>query len=181
MGKRASSALCLALTVALVLAAVALGAYRGWSGERRQALETFTENTALRDYLEERSMDAANLRVVAARHLDREDEDLAALTQVRKTLTDPEATVKELAAADAELTRLAARLQQELPQLASVQQSSRDQAYITTLTRTLLAAQSVTDSYNAQVESFNRRLEASLTGKLAQLLGVQPLTAYETP
>ena len=76
MGKRASSALCLALTVALVLAAVALGAYRGWSGERRQALETFTENTALRDYLEERSMDAANLRVVAARHLDREDEDL---------------------------------------------------------------------------------------------------------
>ena len=84
-------------------------------------------------------------------------------------------------AADAELTRLAARLQQELPQLASVQQSSRDQAYITTLTRTLLAAQSVTDSYNAQVESFNRRLEASLTGKLAQLLGVQPLTAYETP
>lgn len=52
MGKRASSALCLALTVALVLAAVALGAYRGWSGERRQALETFTENTALRDYLE---------------------------------------------------------------------------------------------------------------------------------
>ena len=177
MGKRASSALCLALTVALVLAAVALGAYRGWSGERRQALETFTENTALRDYLEERSMDAANLRVVAARHLDREDEDLAALTQVRKTLTDPEATVEELAAADAELTRLAARLQQELPQLASVQQSSRDQAYI----RTLLAAQSVTDSYNAQVESFNRRLEASLTGKLAQLLGVQPLTAYETP
>lgn len=110
MGKRASSALCLALTVALVLAAVALGAYRGWSGERRQALETFTENTALRDYLEERSMDAANLRVVAARHLDREDEDLAALTQVRKTLTDPEATVEELAAADAELTRLAARL-----------------------------------------------------------------------
>ena len=96
-------------------------------------------------------MDAANLRVVAARHLDREDEDLAALTQVRKTLTDPEATVEELAAADAELTRLAARLQQELPQLASVQQSSRDQAYITTLTRTLLAAQSVTDSYNAQV------------------------------
>ena len=170
-----------AVLLALVLAAVALGAYRGWSGERRQALETFTENTALRDYLEERSMDAANLRVVAARHLDREDEDLAALTQVRKTLTDPEATVEELAAADAELTRLAARLQQELPQLASVQQSSRDQAYITTLTRTLLAAQSVTDSYNAQVESFNRRLEASLTGKLAQLLGVQPLTAYETP
>lgn len=181
MGKKASSALCLALTVALVLAAVALGAYRGWSGERRQALETLTENTALRDYLEERSMDAANLRVVAARHLDREDEDLAALTQVRKTLTDPEATVEELAAADAELTRLAARLQQELTQLASVQQSSRDQAYITTLTRTLRAAQSVTDSYNAQVESFNRRLEASLTGKLAQLLGVQPLTAYETP
>ena len=98
MGKRASSALCLALTVALVLAAVALGAYRGWSGERRQALETFTENTALRDYLEERSMDAANLRVVAARHLDREDEDLAALTRVRKTLTDPEATVEELEA-----------------------------------------------------------------------------------
>ena len=84
MGKKASSALCMALAVALVLAAVALGAYRGWSGERREALETFAGNTALRDYLEERAMDAANLRVVAARHLSREDERLVALTQARE-------------------------------------------------------------------------------------------------
>ena len=181
MGKKASSALCMALAVALVLAAVALGAYRGWSGERREVLETFAGNTALRSYLEERAMDAANLRVVAARHLSREDERLVALTQARETLADPDATVAELAAADAALTSLAEQLQQELPQLESVRQSSRDQAYITTLTRTLMEDQSVTDGYNAQVESFNRRLNASLTGKLAQLMGVQPLTAYEAP
>lgn len=181
MGKKASSALCLALAVALTLAAVALGAYRGWSGQRQEVLEAFSGDATLRDYLEERAMDAANLRVVAARHLDAADPRLAELTQARKTLISPDATVEELAAADAALTALAAQLQQELPQLESVQQSSRDQAYITTLTRALMEAQSVTDSYNAQVESFNQRLQSSLTGKLAQLMGVQPLTAYEAP
>ena len=137
--------LCVAAAVVLTLAAVALGAWRGWSGERASVLASFSSDSGLRDYLDTRSMDAANLRVVAA---------------------------------DAELTKTAAALQKELPTLASVQSSSRDQAYITTLTRALLETQSVTDSYNEQVSSYNQRLNASLTGKLAQALGVQPLTAY---
>ena len=93
-------------------------------------------------------------------------------------LADAQASVDEIVAADAELTKTAASLQKELPTLASVQSSSRDQAYITTLTRALLETQSVTDGYNEQVSSYNQRLNASMTGKLAQVLGVQPLTAY---
>ena len=165
---------CVAAAVVLTLAAVALGAWRGWSGERASVLASFSSDSGLRDYLDTRSMDAANLRVVAARHLTSDDAYLVALSRDRKVLADAQASVEEIVAADAELTKTAASLQKELPTLASVQSSSRDQAYITTLTRALLE----TDSYNEQVSSYNQRLNASMTGKLAQVLGVQPLTAY---
>ena len=170
--------LCVAAAVVLTLAAVALGAWRGWSGERASVLASFSSDSGLRDYLDTRSMDAANLRVVAARHLASDGAYLVALSRDKKVLADAQASVEEIVAADAELTKTAAALQKELPTLASVQSSSRDQAYITTLTRALLETQSVTDSYNEQVSSYNQRLNASLTGKLAQALGVQPLTAY---
>ena len=176
--KKGSTVLCILLAVVLTLSAVMVGAYRGWRGERHSVLDSFTSDSTLRTYLDTRAMDAANLRVVAARHLSSDDASLAALARDRKTLSDARATVDAIVAADSELTQTAASLRQTLPTLASVQASSRDQAYITTLTRTLMEAQSVTDSYNAQVESYNRRLNSSLTGKLAQLLGVQPLTAY---
>ena len=197
--------LCVAAAVVLTLAAVALGAWRGWSGKRASVLASFSSDSGLRDYLDTRSMDAANLRVVAARHLTSDDAYLVALSRDRKVLADAQASVEEIVAADAELTKTAASLQKELPTLASVQSSSRDQAYITTLTRALLETQSVTDSYNEQVSSYNQRLNANgwsctntdpslmparalrigtyfrddtMAGKLAQVLGVQPLTAY---
>lgn len=178
MKKRGSTALSIVLAVALVFSAVFLGAYRGWAGERSKVVESFTTDKQLKEYLDIRAMDAANLRVVAARHLDSGDTRLSALNQVRKTLTDGNATVEKLVDADAELTQVALELQSALPQMDSVLQSSRDQAYITTLTRTLANPISVTESYNAKVETFNDGLRTTPTGWLAQMFGVTPLTAY---
>ena len=178
MKHKGMTALCALLCALLTLSAVALGAWRGWQGERRETLSAFTANAAMTEYLEERAMDAANLRVVAQRHLPAEDADVAALQQARKTLTEAGAEVEALAAADAALTRTAASLGQRLPQLDSVQRSSRDQAYVTTLTRALMHSENIMDGYNAQVEAFNTRLNTSFTGWIARLLGVQPLSPY---
>ncbi len=169
--------LCMTLTVALVVGAILLGAVRGWSGERDAALHSISEGGELAEMLENRAMDAANLYVVAARHLPETDETLAALRRCRDTLTDERADGQALALADAALTDAALTLAETLPALDSVRQSARDQAYISTLTRTLGEATGLTRSYAAIVEDFNARLNRSLTGKLAMLLGVQPLAA----
>lgn len=177
MKETLSNVLCMALTVVLVVGAILLGAVRGWSGEREAALHSVSAGGELSALLENRAMDAANLYVVAARHLPAADETLTALANCRDTLMDERADGQSLALADAALTETALALAEKLPALDSVQQSVRDQAYISTLTRTLGEATNLTRSYAAIVEDFNARLNGSLTGKLAMLLGVQPLTA----
>ncbi len=177
MKETLSNVLCVALAVVLVVGAILLGAVRGWSGEREAALHSVSEGGELSELLENRAMDAANLYVVAARHLPATDETLAALARCRDTLMDERADGQSLALADAALTDAALALAEKLPALDSVRQSARDQAYISTLTRTLSEATNLRRSYAAIVEDFNTRLNRSLTGKLAMLLGVKPLAA----
>jgi len=170
-----STALCAALCVLLTVSALFVGAVRGWSGERDAALHALSAEGELYAQLQNRAMDAANLAVVAARHVPAEDGRLTQLTQLRRTLESGKSAVEELVQADGELTDLALVLGQELPQLASVQASARDQAYIATLTRTLGEQTGMAETYAARVEDFNDRLTSSLTGRLAMLLGVEAL------
>lgn len=167
--------LSVALCVALVLGAVCLGAVRGWQSERETAAATLTDAGSLSADLAERAMDAANLAVVAARHLPADDPALVTLKTARQTLQDNQATVQEIIAADAALTLVAAELADRLPALTSVMDSPRDQAYVAALTRTLSADTGASELYTDQVARFNQRMSASLTGKLAMLLGVEPL------
>ena len=169
--------LCILCAVALAAGAVCLGAYRGWSRERDEALHTVSADGELASALEERAMDAANLIVVASRHLPADDGDLAALREVRAVLTDASATAADKTRADAQLTALAEKLAASLPLLDSVQASARDQVYISTLTRTLAQGTDSAAAYAAAAQRFNDRLASSLTGRLAMLLGVEPLAA----
>ena len=82
-----------------------------------------------------------------------------------------------MARADAAISAAAAHLASLLPELPSVQASPRDQAYISTLTRTLSEDAGAADAFAAAVQDYNARLTGSLTGRLAMLLGVEPLTA----
>lgn len=172
-----STILCVLLTIMLVTAAVFIGAARGWSSERDAALHALTANRELASALEIRAMDAANLAVVAARHLPAGDADVSALRQGYITLSDPLADSEALFRTDAAVSQAAAHLAESLPGMPSVQASQRDQVYISTLTRTLSQATGAAQAYADAAQDYNTRLNRSLTGQLAMFLGVKPLTA----
>lgn len=170
-----STVMCVVLALALIVFAVGSGAVRGWQGERTKALDTLRQSTDMASLLENRAMDAANLSVVAARHLDADHPDLLALKNAYAILTSDASPAADIAAADAALTQAAVNLAQLLPELPSVQADQRDQVYVSTLTRTLAEMTSVADVFDAAVKDFNRRLASSPTGQLAMFLGVEPL------
>lgn len=159
------------LCIVLVTGAVCLGAVRGWRSEREEAA-SFLGNT---DILAERAMDAANLLVVASRHLPAADASLTALRDARQVLTSGSAAVEEIIAADSAITAAARELAASLPALPSVQASARDQAYIDSLTGILGVETSAATLYREEISAFNQRMRASLTGKLAMFCGVEPL------
>lgn len=163
--------LCGILCAALMISAVCIGAVRGWERERANTLLTLSAGE-LSASLEERAMDAANLIVVVSRHLDPADERLARLKELRTALTSPTASADALVQADAELSALVSALAQELPELASVQASARDQAYVSTLTRTLSETTDLSEAYADIVRDFNNKLINSPTGWVARLFGV---------
>ena len=174
---RLSTILSIALCVLLCAGALCVGAVRGWSQERSDALSALTAGGEMRTQLENRGMDAANLAVVAARHLPEDDADLIALRKASATLLSGIEDAQVILQADAVITDVALRFSEELPALPSVQESSRDKTYISMLTSLLGKKSGLTHTYTLLVEDYNQRLESSLTGKLAMLLGVSPLPA----
>lgn len=177
MKTRINTILGVALCVALVVAAVCIGAYRGWSADRSETLNALTADGEMHALLENRAMDAANLAVVAARHLPADDEDLTALRDASALMLSGKAGTEELMLADDVITGVALRFASELPELSSVQSSKRDKAYVSMLTGTLGKKTGLSHSYTLLVEDFNQRLSSDLTGRLAMLLGVSPLPA----
>ncbi|MCH5286404.1 MAG: hypothetical protein J1E43_03210 [Christensenellaceae bacterium] len=170
MKKALLNVLCGILCAALIISAVSIGAVRGWQKEREKALTALSGE--LSEGLEERAIDAANLTVVVSRHLDASDERLAQLQELRLLLTNHASSPDVLIQADADLTALAQSLGQSLPELASVQASARDQAYISTLTRTLGETTGIGNAYESLARGFNNRLVNSPTGWIARLFGV---------
>lgn len=180
MKNNLTGALCVVLAVVLAAGAVCLGSYRGWSGERSQVLEALNREGDMAQALQSRAMDAANLAVVASRHVKEGDESAEAVSALREAyavITAGSADAAAMARADAAISTAAAHLASLLPELPSVQASPRDQAYISTLTRTLSEDAGAADAFAAAVQDYNARLTGSLTGRLAMLLGVEPLTA----
>lgn len=168
--------LCVALVAAMVVAAVGIGAVRGWNSQREEALSALSETGELGASLQARAMDAANLAVVAARHLTN-DADVAALRSAYETICGDHPAPGQLAAADDAISAAAASLAEKLTGMDSVQRSERDRVYIASLTRTLSETSGASAAYAAIMEDYNARLTSSPTGRLAILLGVEPLAA----
>lgn len=163
------------LVILFLAAALCVGSARGWSRDREKAAEALSASSELGRMLEERGMDAANLSVVAARHLSETDADLAHLREASGLLRSAAADTNIKLAADVMATEAAAHMAKTLPELDSVKASARDQAYISTLTRTLSAQSGAKTAYDEACNVFNQRMRSSLTGRLAMLLGVKPL------
>jgi len=170
-----STILCVLLTIALVAGAVCIGAVRGWHNEQVATLEAISVGSDLSEPLRNRGMDAANLAVVATRHLPPKDPDVVSLQQAYFKICKTNSSALERAQADALIAIAAASLAERLPELPSVQASQRDQAYISALTRTLSQPTTFAEDYATALEDYNARLNKSLTGKLAMLLGVEPI------
>ena len=83
MKNNLTGALCVVLAVVLAAGAVCLGSYRGWSGERSQVLEALNREGDMAQALQSRAMDAANLAVVASRHVKEGDESAEAVSALR--------------------------------------------------------------------------------------------------
>lgn len=179
MSEKVKSVLSWILCAVLVGCALCIGFARDWQKQRTEVLNALAEDSALVEQLQNRAMDAANLAVVVARHLDQEDAALGVLRESSTLLLSGETKPEVLLAADEGLTRAAASLRETLLPRPSVQASARDQAYISTLTRTLSEGADIASAYRTLVEDFNQRLNNSVTGAIARLLGVQPLSILQ--
>lgn len=175
---RLSTVLSILLCLVLCFAAVCIGAYRGWHAERQEILTSLTEGGELYEQLQHRGMDAANLAVVAARHLPPDDRTLSALRQASDMLlsdNDPNLYLE----ADIIITDASCELAQRLPEIPSFQQSERDRTYVAMLAGPLSVQSSLSRTYTQLAEDYNRRLDSSLTGRLAMFLSITPLHVQE--
>lgn len=176
MSEKVKTVLSWLLCAVLIGCALCVGFTRDWQKQRAEVLNALTQDSALVEQLQNRAMDAANLAVVVARHLDQEDAALGVLKEASSLLLSGETKPEVLLAADESLTRAAASLRETLLPLPSVRASARDQAYISMLTRTLSEGADIASAYRTLAEDFNHRLNGSATGAIARLLGVHPLS-----
>ena len=169
-----SKILSVVLVILFICAALCVGSFRGWARERDKAAELLSSSD-LAQVVDTRAMDAMNLSVVAKRHLPETDSDLVKLIESADMMLRSGNNMRTRVVYDDPLVKAAASLAERLPALPSVQASARDQAYITTLTRALMSGDSSLEAYNKITREFNNRMNDSLTGKLAMLLGLKPL------
>lgn len=173
MKNKASGALSILLCAVLVLVGLCVGCTRSWTADRDKALADLGKNEQLVQALSERGMDAANLAVVVARHLDASDADLVSLRKVSETLMNPGRKFAEAIAADRQLTDLAASLARRLPDL-----EGRDKDYMVTLTGRISAA-SVATVFSADLDqacdAFDKKLTSWPIKMIAQLFGAQTM------
>lgn len=166
----------IALIVCLACA-ICVGAYRGWSEERSQVEQL---SSGLEQMLGSRVESAYNLLTVAQRHLPRNDARMQAVTEDREVL-ESNADFAQKAAANARLTRDGEALLSALLELDSVQQDDRDQMYVTAYLPQMLEEseeKTASANYNLAAAAFNARLRESFSGRLAQLLGVEPAQEF---
>jgi hypothetical protein len=165
------------LMLCLVIIAVGVGAYQGWSEERAQVEETCA---GLEKMLSTRVESAYNLLSVARRHLPETDEQFIAIANARDVL-EGNASLPEKARANALLAENADALLKTLSVLPSVQADSRDQMYVKSYLPQMLEdseALAAGAAYNTAAAAFNRQLEESFSGMLARMLGVKPAEEF---
>lgn len=180
MKPRLSLGVCVIISLALVLLGLGIGTYGGFAEDRAKVTDLLSGENGLTAVLEYRGADGLNLCVVAERHL-RSDADVLVLRQLSQTLQDGGKSLSQRREADGELGEAVNAVVTKLKQTQSYIASERDQGYVAMLQSDMqsLSQRAVASTYNTAVEEFNQKLEGTLMGKLAGLLGVKPCEAYE--
>ncbi len=164
------------LMLALVVAGVGWGAYRGFSQDKAQVE---TALGSLESVLSTRAEMGHNLLVVARRHRqDAPDVIDPLIRAVEKDVGELESALPlmEKAAASGRLSRDGGALLDALEESPGVQADARDLGYVTgLLPRGLEQSAQWADAgqYNKAAAEFNNRLNGQVNGRLARLLGVR--------
>lgn len=170
MKNKLSVALSVLVCAVLVFAALGIGAVKGWKQEREDVIASLQSGGELYELRQSRAMDALNLCAVAGRYLPADDADIAALRNGARALTG-KSELQALLAADNDISAAAARLEEKLTGL-----EDRDKDYLSALVDALSPANGINSRYTDISEDFNSRFASSLMGKLAAMLGVEPIS-----
>jgi len=179
--KKLSAGMSILITVVLILAGLCLGAVRGFNKERAEVIGLLDGKSGLSDALMYRGADGMNLYAVAERHIPGTQE-LEELRSVSAGMTAPGGTLAEKQELDGKLDGCVSAVLLLLEGTESYQASQRDQQYVTMLKNDMseLSGHSYYTEYSAAAEAFNQKLESSLMGKLASLLGVKPCNGTQS-
>ena len=180
MKPRLSIGVCVLISLVLVLVGLGYGTYGGYVGDRQQVADLLEGENGLAGVLSYRGADGLNLCVVAQRHLPG-DGDVAALRATAQKLANGKGDMAELSSWNGELDAQVSAVRQKLTDSDSFRQSERDQRYLAMLESDLssLNQSDLAATYNEAAEKFNHRLNDTLMGGLARLLGVKPCELYE--
>lgn len=155
----------------LIVGAFAIGSYRVYLDERMQVELALG---SLGDVLVSRIEMGHNLLTVARRHLKPDDPLLRAVIKDMDVLEEAD-TLHEIAQANEQLSKDSKALLDHLQSVASVIQDDRDYRYVTgLLPRGFEQSAQWADArqYNEAAAEFNKRLNTTLNGRVAKLLGV---------
>lgn len=172
---RLTHVLSLLLCLVMIAAAVCIGAVKGWQDERAGAVAGVLTQDGLAADLTGRALDLGSLTVVASRHLPAEDSDLAAMRSLAASLTRSVDDLSALMAGHDEVTAAVPAFAERLLALPGMKASARDRAYVRSLKDSLCTDPGLNAACERAFADFNNRMEASLIGRLAMLLGVEKL------
>lgn len=176
MKEKTKIVLAFLLMLLLFASAICIGAYRGWKSEYEKghaALQTLDEILVVRKEL------AYNIAVVAERHGIPKEETAALLSHADALLSSD--TLAQKASANAALGEISKKLIQELSDSESVRSDDRDSMYVRELFPQILKnSESWADGshYENYVKNYNKTLQKSLSGRLAQAFGIKMLESY---
>lgn len=161
----------------MMLAAFGVGSYRGFT---REKLQVDLALGSLSDLMNTRIEMANNLLTVAKRHLPQDDELVLQIKEDIRMLSGESLALK--AQANEQLGEHSALLLYRLAALDSVTADARDYSYVTGyLPRGFEQSAQWADAglYNSAAQKYNDRLQNTLNGKTALLLGVQKAELFE--
>lgn len=170
MKNKLSVALSVLVCAVLVFAALGIGAVKGWKQERAEVVTALNQGGELYSLRQTRAMDALNLCALAQRHQLSDDADIQALRNGARVLTG-KSDLQAILAADNDISAAAARLEAKFKGL-----DDREKNYLSALVDALSPANGLNSRYTAISEDFNDRFASSLMGKLAAMLGVDPVS-----
>jgi hypothetical protein len=161
----------LLLLLLLTAASIAVGATKGYQQEKAQVESTMASLDAL---FSSRVETGYNLLTVARRHLSK-DEALLKAVEVDILDLSSQGQWQRKVEANAHLETNAKDLLKALEQAPGVQADARDLGYVTGLLPQALdqsAQWADAAGYNQAAKAYNERLNSSITGRIAKMLGV---------